>query len=118
MLSGAARRVYLVCSILTIGLIVTRLLQVFVTLDLLPGQTTAVLKLAILPEVTGLSLLWVAMFYFWFGFDQSHWLRRAIWFVLIYFLAPYSLLLYYFFVYRKGTDNRIEVPAVESLPRS
>jgi len=46
MLSYTARRVYLVCAILTIGLILTRLTQVFVTLDFLPRQTTALLRVA------------------------------------------------------------------------
>ncbi len=101
MVSQTARRVYLVCAILTIALIVTWVALNLMLQGLLPMKAMIVLEVVLIPEVFGTALLWVAMFYFWFGFDPSPWLVRAIWIVLLYCLAPFSPALYYFFVYRK-----------------
>ncbi|MGA9390736.1 MAG: hypothetical protein WBV69_09850 [Candidatus Sulfotelmatobacter sp.] len=53
------------------------------------------------PEIVCTALLWIAMWYFWFGFDSSHYLKKALWFVFLFFLAPFGTLLYYFVVYRR-----------------
>ena len=53
------------------------------------------------PEIAGTALLWIAMWYFWFGFDSSHYLKKALWFVFLFFLAPFGTLIYYFVVYRR-----------------
>jgi len=44
------------------------------------------------------------MWYFWFGFDNSGWLKKAIWFLSLYFLLPIGPALYYFFVYRPNAE--------------
>jgi hypothetical protein len=48
------------------------------------------------------------MLYFWFNFDQSSWLKRALWFPFLFFFIPLALALYHFLVYRKWTRNEGE----------
>jgi hypothetical protein len=115
MLSRTARRVYLVCAILALALtgtwIGTIAAQVFSGTKMLPHATAVALSVVLFPEVVGTALLWVAMLYFWFGFDRSHWLARAIWFPFIYFFLPPCLALYCFFVYRKWSGGEGVGPA-------
>ena len=105
MVSRAARRVYLVCAVLALALsgtlVGTRAAQSVIGSRTLPPTTALVLRLALIPEVIGSALLWVAMLYFWFGFDQSSWLKRALWFPFLFFFVPVALALYYLLVYRK-----------------
>jgi hypothetical protein len=107
MYSRTARRVYLICSLLALALsgvqAGTGAAQAVNGSQTLPPATAAVLQLALIPEAIGSGLLWVAMLYFWFGFDQSSWLKRALWFPFLFFFIPLALALYYFFVYRKWT---------------
>lgn len=42
-----------------------------------------VLRILLYPEIVGTALLWVAMLYFWFGFDHSHFLKKALWFLCL-----------------------------------
>jgi hypothetical protein len=113
--SRAARRVYTVCAVLALALggtlMGTHAAQAVIGAETLPSPTAAVLKVVLIPEVIGTALLWVAMFYFWFGFDRSHWLARALWFCVISFLAPLGLALYCFFVYRKWAGNEEQQPS-------
>ena len=115
MVSPAGRCVYLVCSVLALALsgtlAGTRAAQAVVGSYTLPPATAAVLRLVLIPEVFGTALLWVAMLYFWFGFDQSSWLKRALWFPLIFAFIPLALFLYHLFVYRKWTRNDDKPPA-------
>jgi hypothetical protein len=83
----------------------TRAAQAVVGSHTLPPTTATLLRLVLIPEVVGLALLWVAMLYFWFNFDRSSWLTRAVWFPFIFFFLPYGLVLYHFFVYRKCTRS-------------
>jgi len=110
MVSRVARCVYLVCSVLALALSGTLAgtfaAQAAIGSHTLPPATAAVLRLVLIPEVFGTALLWVAMLYFWFDFDQSSWLKRAFWFAFIFFFfIPPALALYYFFVYRKWTRS-------------
>jgi hypothetical protein len=70
------------------------------------------LWIVFLAEAVGAALLWVAMLYFWFGFDQSSWLMRGFWFLVLWSLLPFFWALYYFFVYRKQLSNQREKSAV------
>jgi len=114
LVSRTARRVYLICSVLTLALIGTlagtRAAQVVAKSQTLPSATAAILRLVLIPEVIGASLLWVAMLYFWFNFDQSSWVHRALWFPFIFCFLPIGLVLYQFFVYRKWTRNDRQTP--------
>ena len=109
MYSRAARRVYLICFVLAIALSGTQAgtgaAHAVNGSRTLPPATAAVLRLALIPEAIGSGLLWVAMLYFWFSFDQSSWLKSALWFPFLFFFIPLALALYYFFVYRKWTRN-------------
>jgi hypothetical protein len=108
--SRTARSIYLACSVLALALsgtlLGTRAAQSAIGSHALPLATANGLRLILIPEVVGSALLWVAMLYFWFNFDQSSWLKRALWFPFIFFFIPLALALYYFFVYRKWTGGR------------
>jgi len=66
----------------------------------LVAPASAVIRTLLYPEIAGVAVLWIGMWYFWFGFDSSHYFKKAMWFVLLGFLAPFGTILYYFFVYR------------------
>jgi hypothetical protein len=63
-------------------------------------------------EVDVSALLWVSMIYFWFNFDRSPWLKRALWFPFLTSFIPFAHALYYFFVYRKWTGPDPQTPSV------
>ena len=63
-----------------------------------------VTRLLLWPGVLGTALLSIAMWYFWFGFDHSGWLKKALWFLPLYFFLPVGPALYYFLVYRRNTE--------------
>jgi hypothetical protein len=115
--SRAARRLYFACSLLALALTGTlmgvRGAQGAIGTHTLPPATAALLRLVLIPEVIGTALLWVAMLYFWFSFDPSSWLKRALWFPFIFFLLPAALALYQFFVYRKWARSDSEAPTRE-----
>jgi hypothetical protein len=103
MVSPSARRIYLICALLSIALFGT-LVAVRAAM-VASGAPTAVsiVKVLILPEVIGTAALSVAMWYFWFTFDRSSWVRKACWFPPLYFLPTMGPALYYFFLYRRST---------------
>lgn len=109
MISRVARLVYLICSVLALALsgtlAGTHAAQSVIESQTLPPATAVVLRLVLIPEVIGSALLWVAMLYFWFGFDQSSWLKRALWFPFVFFFIPLPLALYHFLAYRKWTRS-------------
>ena len=59
-----------------------------------------IMRFLLFPEILGAALQWVAMWYFWFTFDQSHYLKKALSFFLLFFLPPFGTLFYYFVTYR------------------
>jgi hypothetical protein len=63
-----------------------------------------VARVILWPAILGTALLTIAMWYFWFSFDNSGWLRKALWFLPLYFLLGVGPALYYFFVYRRNPD--------------
>jgi len=79
----------------------TRAAQAVIGSSTLPPVTAAILRIVLIPEIVGSALLWVAMIYFWFSFDRSSWLKRALWFPFLFFFIPLPLALYHFFVYRR-----------------
>ncbi len=103
--SLTAQRVYFVSALLALALIATSIgvhmaMSAARTGVLNPSAASYVRPL-LYPEIVGAAVLWLAMWYFWFGFDTSHYLKKAVWFVCLFFLAPFGTVLYYFVVYRR-----------------
>ena len=61
-----------------------------------------VIRVLLWPCLVGTALLRIAMWYFWFTFDDSASLKKGIWFVPLYLVIAIGPVLYYFFVYRSG----------------
>jgi hypothetical protein len=106
--STAARRTYFVSALLVLALIAT-LLGVYMAMAAagtraLTPSASPVVKMLLFPEIAGEAVLWVGMWYFWFGFDRSHYLKKAVGFVLLFLLAPFGTVFYYFLVYRRGVS--------------
>jgi hypothetical protein len=107
--SALARRIYFTCALLAIALFGT-LLATSVAVGV-PGVRSLadvpsivfLVKVLVFPGVCGTALLSIAMWYFWFSFDQSSWTRKAFWFLPLYLLLPIGPALYYFFVYWRHT---------------
>jgi hypothetical protein len=105
--SQTARSVYLGCAFLTLAwvatLIGTHLAMSVAGAGALTPESRSLVRFLLLPEILGAALFWVAMWYFWFGFDRSHYWKRALSFILLFFLAPIGTLIYYFVTYRSGS---------------
>ncbi len=109
-ISRSAFRVYFACtlaSIVALGTIfATKLAMRFAgisTLEVAPPAAWIVRAL-LWPGIFGMAILSVAMWYFWFTFDQSGWLKRAIWFLPLYFLFMIGPIFYFFFVYLRNEE--------------
>jgi hypothetical protein len=103
--SRIAQRVYLVCAFLALAFIATRI-GVHTAIAAagtraLNARAASIVRMLLLPEIFGAATLWIGMWYVWFTFDKSHYLQRAIWFALLFFLVPFSTVGYYFLVYRR-----------------
>ena len=105
MLSVAARRIYLLGALADIALLATLLgvtaAMIFGRVPVLPQTAASLVRIILFPEAVGIAVLFVGMSYFWLGFDRSSYAARSIWFILVYFLWPLTLPLYYFLVYRR-----------------
>jgi hypothetical protein len=104
-LSRVSQHLYFVCALLTLALLAT-LIGIRVAMSVagataLNSDARSLLRFLLFPEIAGAALLWVAMWYFWFGFDRSHYLNRALSFLMLFLLAPIGTLLYYFVTYRR-----------------
>ena len=81
--SPLASRLYLVCALLAIALfgtlVAVNAAMVASSIRSLAGAPTAVsmVKVLLFPEVLGTAALSIAMWYFWFSFDRSSWIRKA-----------------------------------------
>jgi hypothetical protein len=64
----------------------------------------SVARAILLPGIFGSATVSIAMWYFWFNFDKSSWVRKAFWALPLYFLLPIGPALYYFFVYLRSAD--------------
>jgi hypothetical protein len=108
LLSETARRIYLVSALLALALIATligvRTAMAAAGTRALTPSASLVVRILLLPGIVGEALLWAGMWYFWFGFDRSHYLKRAAWFLLLFLLAPFGTIFYYFLVYRRGVS--------------
>lgn len=108
--SPAARRVYLVCALAAFSLfgvlIGSRTALRFAGANSFVVSPIAALTVRFLlwPGILGTATLSIAMWYFWFSFDDSSWIKKAIWFFPLYFLLALGPAFYYFFVYRKNAD--------------
>lgn len=109
LLSQSAQWVYLACAVLTFALVATltgtHLAIAVAGANALTADARTLVRLILFPEILGAALLWVSMWYFWFGFDRSHYLKKALSFVLLFFLAPIGTLFYYFVIYRRHVKN-------------
>lgn len=114
--SPTAQRIYLQCALLTFALLAT-LIGVSLAMPLagtasLTRPARLVVKVLLLPEILGTASLWIAMWYYWFSFDRSHYLKKFLFFLLLFFLAPFGTLFYYFVVYRRNVlqEQRTSLP--------
>lgn len=73
------------------------------SLEIAPNAAL-VARLLLWPAILGTALLSIAMWYFWFSFDNSGWLKKALWFLLLYIFLGVGPALYYFFVYRRNPE--------------
>jgi hypothetical protein len=107
--SRGAQRVYLASAILTYALVATltgtRLAIAVAGTNALTADARSLVRLILFPEILGTALLWISMWYFWLGFDRSRYLKKALSFVLLFFLAPFGTLFYYFAIYRRHVRN-------------
>jgi hypothetical protein len=109
--SVTAQRIYFVSALLALALIATLIgahmaMSAAGTSALTPTASSVLLTL-LYPEVLGAAVLWVAMWYFWFSFDGSHYLKKAAWFALL-LLVPIGTLFYYVVVYRRCISKQID----------
>jgi hypothetical protein len=71
----------------------------------------SLVRTLLFPEILGAAVLWAGMWYFWFSFDRSHYLHKAIWFTLLFFLVPLGTVAYYFLVYRRCLSTLMTSPS-------
>jgi len=108
--SLTARRVYFVCALAALSLFGVLIASIAALMTSGPtpleGLAAAgfIVRLLLWPGVLGTAVLSIAMWYFWFGFDDSGWLKKTIWFLPLYFLLPIGPVFYYFFVYRRNAE--------------
>ena len=109
-ISRAARRIYFVCALAAFSLFGVFFASLAAlgaagvpSLEAFPSAALLV-RILLWPGIMGTAALSVAMWYFWFGFDNSGWLRKAFWFVPLYMFLAIGPAFYYFFVYRRNTE--------------
>ena len=110
--SLSARRIYLASALLALAYLATLVgVDAAMTasgISVLTPPAASLVRTLLYPEILGTALLWIAMWYFWLSFDRSNHLKRAIWFVVLFLLAPFGSALYYFVVYRRSVSVRAE----------
>ena len=121
MLSRLAQRVYLIAACLSL-LLLQYIVAVFVAMAhfgedtvFRAGGLQVLSRLVVPPGVLGSAILWIAMWYFWFNFDESSSNERVVWFLLLLLGLPVTLI-YYAAVYRRsqrleGKEQRPLQPA-------
>jgi hypothetical protein len=67
----------------------------------LNSQARSLVRFLLFPEILGSAVLCIAMWYYWFGFDRGHYIKKAMSFILLFFFPPIGTLLYYFLTYRR-----------------
>jgi len=103
--SRNAQRIYLVSAVSALALIAT-MIAVHAAMSAsgtraLNSAAASLVRTMLFPEVVGAAVLWAGMWYFWFSFDRSHYLYKAMWFTFLFFLIPAGTVAYYFLVYRR-----------------
>jgi hypothetical protein len=103
-----ARRIYFACALSAFslfGVIIAAPMALHVsrsaTLAVSPAAAWIV-RLIVFPSILGTAILAVAMWYFWFGFDRSSWIKKTAWFLPLYLFLPIGPAFYYIFVYRRN----------------
>jgi hypothetical protein len=100
-----ARRFYTISAVFAVLLLPT----VFVLVATntfrpdLASELRLLAQILLVPLVAGAAILWVAMWYFWFSFDDSSAGNRTIWFFVMFGLAWIGAQLYFWVVYRAAT---------------
>jgi hypothetical protein len=103
--SRTAQGIYLVSASLALALTAT-LIGVHAAMsaagtNALTATAASLVRTLLFPEILGTAVLWAGMWYFWFGFDRSYYLNKALWFIFLFFLVPLGTVAYYFLVYRR-----------------
>lgn len=110
--SPAANRTYFACAVAAfslVGLLISSLMALgYAGIASFASSPAAALVVRFLlwPGMIGTALLCVAMWYFWFNFDDSSWFRKALWFIFLYFTILVGPAFYYFLVYRRSSAVR------------
>ena len=106
--SRGAQRLYSCCAIANLYLLAvlvgtrTAMAESGVwSLEDFPGARLLV-KSLLWPGIIGTAILAIAMWYFWFTFDESPWGKKAFWFLILFFGFALGPVLFYFFAYRKN----------------
>jgi len=101
--SRTAQRIYLVCAILDLAFLGTRIgiaaAMNATGIFALPPMTRTVMGFLFVPEVIGTAVLTVGMTYCWLGFKGSY-SKKLFWFIFISFFL-FTMPVYYFFFYRR-----------------
>ena len=100
--SRTAQRVYLLCAILNLALLATRIgvaaAMASAGVSSLPPTVALLVKGFLFPEIVGSAVLFVGMSYCWLAIGGSY-KKKVLWFVfLTFFLIATPV--YYFAVYR------------------
>jgi hypothetical protein len=100
--SRTAQRVYLLCAILNLALLATRIgvaaAMTSAGVSALPPAVALLVKGFLLPEIVGSAVLFVGMSYCWLGIGGSY-KKKVLWFVFLTFFLV-AMPVYYFAVYR------------------
>ena len=117
--SQAAQRVYLVCTLLDLALLGTRIgivaAMAVAGLSKLPPVTLLIVRVLLFPEVVGSAVLLVGMSYCWFGFDRARYRNRLLWYVLVSLFTLLTMPIYYFFVYRRLASQEANLVSKSAL---
>jgi hypothetical protein len=101
--SRTAQRVYLLCAILNLALLTTRIgigaAIAVAGVSTLSSTTVLLVKTFLIPEVVGSAVLFVGMSYCWLGFKGSY-AKKGFWIVFVK-LCLITAPVYYFAVYRR-----------------
>jgi len=118
--SRAAQRVYLLCALLDLALLATRIgiiaAMAVAGLSNLPPVSLMVVRVILFPEVVGSAVLLVGMSYCWFGFDRARYRSRLLWYVLVSLFTLITMPAYYFFVYRRLVSEQTNEAQKSALP--
>jgi|SRR5215468_12658371 len=106
-ISPRAQRVYRLCALANLYLLAV-LIGTFMAMaasDLVFLTDPAAIGLGrvlLWPGILGAGTLAVAMWYFWYSFDQSRWPTKTLCLVVLILGLALGPLIYYFFAYRRS----------------